>query len=590
MSSTRSCSSTRASRGWTSVSRAASRAVAFDDDGVTRRPVEADGERVTRARALPRRRERARRLPRHPHRPARARAQPRQGRALRALPRRRPLARGGARATSASTSSTDGLVLVDPVLPDLTSIGARAPRARRCAARPGRRTSCYAEMIDRCRRCATISRGRAHHPGRPRGQLRLRQHARGRRPIPRGGRRGGLRGSDLLERRLHRASARASWPPRRSCRRSPTDASRRVASPATSARCGRGWGPSSRSSTSTTSRPSWTCSSSPRTFLGMVTAVLNVLSGGAFIQSPGGSAPRYGCCSPWPGSTPGCVAARLAGRVAAGVVAVLLRTLRGYAFTIVGIAIGVAGLVALGAMSERIVRFIEGGDRFVLGQISVAGRGMGMGTGFTAGGLLPAPAIRAIAAVPGVAGVQSQVMLPLNPSTSQFMTLTQELVLGLDLAVPMPNRSLSARCRSRPGAPCARAIARVAVVGASFAAVARPRRGRPACPRRASRSRAGGRARAHAHRARSLRHRAHRGRARAVGGQGPAAPHRAGLGRAGPARPRDLNTGAAVGWRDGEDPDAVARRIRDQVAGRERADPERAEPHASRARRRSSPR
>jgi putative ABC transport system permease protein len=32
-------------------------------------------------------------------------------------------------------------------------------------------------------------------------------------------------------------------------------------------------------------------------------------------------------------------------------------------------------------------------------------------------------------------------------------------------------------------------------------------------------------------------------------------------------RAQDLNTGAAVGWRDGEDPDAVARRIHDQVAG-----------------------
>src|SRR5213080_2373575 len=117
-----------------------------------------------------------------------------------------------------------------------------------------------------------------------------------------------------------------------------------------------------------------------------------------------------------------------------------LRVLRGYLFTVVGIAIGVAGLTALGGMSERIVRFIEGGDRFVLGQISVAGRGLGMGTGFTAGGLLPASAIRAIAGVPGVAGVQPQVMLPLNPTTSQFMTLTQELVLGLDLSVPIPNR------------------------------------------------------------------------------------------------------------------------------------------------------
>src|SRR5204862_346370 len=77
---------------------------------------------------------------------------------------------------------------------------------------------------------------------------------------------------------------------------------------------------------------------------------------------------------------------------------------RGYVFTVVGIAVGVAGLVSLGAMAERITRFIEGGDRFVLGQISVAGGGMGMGAGFTAGGRLSAARMRAIAAVPGVSG------------------------------------------------------------------------------------------------------------------------------------------------------------------------------------------
>src|SRR5262249_16413623 len=85
---------------------------------------------------------------------------------------------------------------------------------------------------------------------------------------------------------------------------------------------------------------------------------------------------------------------------------------------------------------------------FVLGQISVAGEGMGMGTGFTAGGLLRASKIAEIARVPGVAAVQAQVMLPLKTSTSQFLTLTQELVLGMDLGVPMPNRNyqtLSAR-------------------------------------------------------------------------------------------------------------------------------------------------
>src|SRR2546422_2174763 len=99
------------------------------------------------------------------------------------------------------------------------------------------------------------------------------------------------------------------------------------------------------------------------------------------------------------------------GRRGAGAPGVL-RLLRGYAFAIAGIAIGVAGVVALGAMSERIVRFIEGGDRFVLGQISVAGRGMGMGAGFTAGGLLPAATIQKNSSVPRVAGGQAQGMLP----------------------------------------------------------------------------------------------------------------------------------------------------------------------------------
>jgi putative ABC transport system permease protein len=241
---------------------------------------------------------------------------------------------------------------------------------------------------------------------------------------------------------------------------------------------------------------------------------------------------------------------------------VAARTLRRYGFTIAGIAIGVAGLVALGAMAERIVRFIEGGDRFVLGQISVAGRGMGMGAGFTAGGMLPAEAIRKIGAVPGTQGVQAQVMLPLNPSTSQFMTLTQELILGMDLAVPTPNRhypTLPVRSGRflRPG------DRGVAVVGISFAT----------------------------------------SRGLAVGSRLPldgeayeivgvldrmlTAPDRFVIvsiedarrqwvakdpmlrtllaSGAAPLQAADLNTGAAVGWGSDQDPDAVARRIRDTV-------------------------
>lgn len=242
----------------------------------------------------------------------------------------------------------------------------------------------------------------------------------------------------------------------------------------------------------------------------------------------------------------------------------MIRILRGYAFTIAGIAVGVAGIVALGAMAERIVRFIEGGDRFVLGQISVAGRGMGMGTGFTAGGMLPAASIRAIAEVPGVQGVQAQVMLPLNPSTSQFMTLTQELILGVDLTVATPNRHYPALPVAE-GRNLRAGDRRVVVVGASFAAShglrigdRLPLEGEPfevvgvlqrtmTAPDRFVVMPIEDARQQWIAKDRLLR---------TVIASGAAAINAA-----------DLNTGAAVGWRDGEDPDAVAHRIADRVPG-----------------------
>lgn len=236
---------------------------------------------------------------------------------------------------------------------------------------------------------------------------------------------------------------------------------------------------------------------------------------------------------------------------------------RGYLFTVLGIAVGMAGLVALGGMAERITRFIEGGDRFVLGQISVAGQGLGLGAGFTGGGLLPRGKIEAIRAVPGVAGIQPQVMLPLNPVTSQFLTLTQELILGLDLSVPMPNRHYR-ELPVRAGRFLRSGGRREAVVGADFAA------------------------------ARGLGP----GSRLVLDGQDflvvgvlertLTAPDRFAIvsieaardlwlakdpllrqvfGAGGSLSLEDLNTGAAVGWVDGENPDAVARRIAQRVAG-----------------------
>ena len=235
---------------------------------------------------------------------------------------------------------------------------------------------------------------------------------------------------------------------------------------------------------------------------------------------------------------------------------------KGYLFTVLGIAVGVAGLVALGAMAERISRFIEGGDRFVLGQISVAGEGMGMGAGFTAGGLLRASKISEIARVPGVAAVQPQVMLPLKTTTSQFLTLTQELVLGLDLDAPMPNqnyREMAIRAGRflRPG------DRRVAAVGSDFAASRQLAVGSPlslggldftvvgvldktlTAPDRF--------AFVAIDDARDLWLRRDPLLVQVFGSGG--------LNRA------DLNSGVAVGWQAAQDPDALARRIQADVAG-----------------------
>ena len=65
--------------------------------------------------------------------------------------------------------------------------------------------------------------------------------------------------------------------------------------------------------------------------------------------------------------------------------------------------------------------------------------------------------------------MQPQVMLPFNPSTSQFMTLTHELIMGLDLGVATPNRAF-ATLPVRHGRDLRPEDQGAAVLGASFAA------------------------------------------------------------------------------------------------------------------------
>jgi putative ABC transport system permease protein len=233
----------------------------------------------------------------------------------------------------------------------------------------------------------------------------------------------------------------------------------------------------------------------------------------------------------------------------------------GYVFAIAGIAVGMGGLVALGAVAERISRFIDGGHQFVLGQISVAGPGIGSGAGFTAGGLLPRAMLDGIGRIPGVAVVQAQVVLPANPVASQFFTVNQELVLGLDLSVPAPNRSyptfpIAYGRFLRPGEREA------AVLGTEFAGSRGLRVGD------------------------HLRLGAREFRVVGVLERVLTAPDRFAivpledarelwlaldpmlrtlLAAGSPLRREDLNTGAAVGWAPGVDPDALAEQIRREV-------------------------
>ena len=246
-------------------------------------------------------------------------------------------------------------------------------------------------------------------------------------------------------------------------------------------------------------------------------------------------------------------------------VAVLLRTLRGYAFTIAGIAIGVAGIVALGAMAERIVRFIEGGDRFVLGQISVAGRGMGMGTGFTAGGLLPVvrdPRDRRRARRRRRAGAGDAAAEPFHLAVHDPDPGAgpRPRPRGADAQPPLSASSPSATGRFlRPG------DRRVAVVGASFAASHGLRVGGTLTLEGEPYQIVGVLERTLTAPDRFVIVPIEDARAQWIA-KDPLL--RTVLASGGVAlQAADLNTGAAVGWRDGEDPDAVARRIAERVSG-----------------------
>jgi putative ABC transport system permease protein len=118
--------------------------------------------------------------------------------------------------------------------------------------------------------------------------------------------------------------------------------------------------------------------------------------------------------------------------------------------TATGIAIGVTALVLLGALSEKLTRLLEGGRDFASGQITVSGAGSGGIAGMMRGGLLSADQLVALHAVPGVSDVAPLVMFPVDDVPAALPFTLAPLVFGVDMHALVHNRR-SSRPRAHVG-------------------------------------------------------------------------------------------------------------------------------------------
>jgi putative ABC transport system permease protein len=108
--------------------------------------------------------------------------------------------------------------------------------------------------------------------------------------------------------------------------------------------------------------------------------------------------------------------------------------------TAAGIAIGVAALVLLGALSEKLTRLVAGGRDFATGQITVSGAGTGAVTGMSRGGLLAGEQLAALATVAGVSRVAPVVVFPVSETPSTLPFTLAPLVFGVDVEALLLNR------------------------------------------------------------------------------------------------------------------------------------------------------
>jgi putative ABC transport system permease protein len=111
------------------------------------------------------------------------------------------------------------------------------------------------------------------------------------------------------------------------------------------------------------------------------------------------------------------------------------------ALTVLGVAIGAAALVLLGALAEKVSHLVAGGRDFAAAQITVSGAGSGGMIGLMRGALVSHEQLRALAGIPGVRLAAPLVMFPVadSPSTMPF-TLAPH-VFGIDAVALQANRT-----------------------------------------------------------------------------------------------------------------------------------------------------
>jgi putative ABC transport system permease protein len=111
------------------------------------------------------------------------------------------------------------------------------------------------------------------------------------------------------------------------------------------------------------------------------------------------------------------------------------------ALTVAGIAIGVAALVLLGALAERLSRLVAGGRDFAAGQITVSGAGSGVASGMMRGALVTGDQLTRLAAVPGVRRVAPIVVFPVSDRPAALPFTLAPMVFGVDGEALRENRT-----------------------------------------------------------------------------------------------------------------------------------------------------